>query len=198
MSDEIILIGASGHSKVIADIIRKNGNTVYGFLDDDRTKKGVIGPVSDCLLYQDKKFVIAIGSNQIRKKIAETYPTLQYCTAIHPSAVLADNIEIGEGTVVMANAVINSDARIGNHCIINSASVVEHDCYLEDFVHISPGAVLCGTVTVKSACHIGSNAVVRNNISICDDVTIGCGGCVVKDIKSAGVYIGVPAVRTEL
>ena len=197
MSEKVIIIGASGHGKVIADIVRKNGASVCGFLDDDLSKPGVVGLVSDCVKYPDCRFVIAIGNNGIRKKIAQAYPELCYYTAIHPRAVLAENVQSGDGSVVMANAVINPDAVIGKHCIINTASVVEHDCKVGDYAHISPGAVLCGTVTVGAGTHIGANAVVRNNCSICADVVIGCGGCVVKDITDAGVYAGVPAERIK-
>lgn len=196
MSETIIVIGASGHGKVVADIIKKSGDVVYGFLDDDTSKKGVIGCIEDCLQYLDMKFIIAIGNNKIRKMIAEKYP-LQYYTAIHPNAVIADAAQIGEGSVVMANAVINADVVIGKHCIINTSSVVEHDNRISDYVHISPGAVLCGTVTVGKSTHVGAAAVIRNNVTIGQDVVIGCGGCVVKDIENPGVYAGVPAVRIE-
>ncbi len=197
MSDKIMIIGASGHGKVIADIVRRNGDILCGFLDDDLEKPGVVGPVSDCVKYPDCRFVIAIGNNKIRRKIAEAYPNINYYTAIHPRAVIADSVNIGLGTVVMANAVVNADVNVGRHCIINTLSVVEHDCTVADFVHLSPGAVLCGTVAVGGNTHIGANAVVRNNITITSDVTIGCGGCVVKDITDPGVYAGVPAERIK-
>lgn len=192
MSKEVVIIGASGHGKVIADIVNKSGDTVFGFLDDDTSKPGVIGCVADCVKYKDKLFIIGIGDNKIRKAIAAEYPSLDYYTAIHPSAVIADDVTIGEGTAVMANAVINASAVIGKHCIINTGSVVEHDNQMGCFVHLSPGAVLCGTVTVGENSHIGARSVVRNNIAITNDVIIGCGGCVVRDIAKPGMYIGVP------
>lgn len=190
MSD-VIIIGASGHGKVIADIIEKNGDNVFAYLDDDTSKSGVIGDVSQCVKYPDKKFVIAIGNNTIRKRIAETY-SLDYYTAIHPSAVIAKDVTLGEGTVVMANAVINPSTSVGRHCIINTGAVVEHDNRLADYVHLSPNATLCGTVTVGENTHVGAGVTVRNNISITDNVIIGCGSVVIKDIKKSGIYVGVP------
>lgn len=193
MSKEIIIVGASGHGKVIADIIEKSGDKVVGFLDDDLTKKGVIGPVCDCVKHKDKQFIIGIGNTQIRKRIAEEYPELSYYTAIHPTAVISGDVKIAEGTAIMANAVINASATVGAHSIINTSSVVEHDNVIGDFVHISPGAVLCGGVFVGDQTHIGAGAVVRNNVTICGNVTVGCGACVVKDITKRGIYIGTPA-----
>lgn len=191
MCKKVIIIGASGHGKVIADIIRKSGDEVYGFLDDD-TSKDVIGRIADCVNYKDMYFVIAIGNNRIRKMIAQSY-NLKYYTAIHPTAVIGENVDIGKGSVVMANAVINPSAVIGNHCIINTGAVVEHDNVIEDYVHVSPHATLCGTVRVGEGTHIGAGAVVRNNISIGCNITIGAGASVVKDIAKAGIYAGVPA-----
>lgn len=198
MSKEVIVIGAGGHGKVIADIIIKSGDRVIGFLDDGCTEKNILGyPIlgktEDCLKYKDKEFFIAIGNNAVRKKISEKYNMLKFYTAIHPSAVIAMDVEIGEGSCVMAGVVINTSARIGKHCIINSGSVVEHDNKLANFVHLSPGAVLCGTVSVGECTHIGGGATVKNNTNISGDTVIGVGAAVVKDIDISGVYCGVPA-----
>lgn len=195
MCKNVIIIGAGGHAKVIADIIRKNGDIVHGFLDDDSTKAGVIGKINDCTKYRDFQFVIGIGNNEVRKSIATEYKNLNFYTAIHPSAVVASDAEIGCGTVVMANAVVNSFAKIGMHCIVNTSAVVEHDNNICDYVHISPGAILCGTVEVGECTHIGAGAVVKNNVVIGKDITVGVGAAVVKDINKSGVYVGVPASK---
>lgn len=198
MCKEVIIIGAGGHGKVIADIINKSGDKVIGFLDDGCTEKKVLdypvlGKTEDCLKYKDKEFFIAIGNNAVRKKISEKYSILKYYTAIHPSAVIAMDVEIGEGSCVMAGVVINTSSKIGKHCIINSGSVVEHDNRLADFVHLSPGAILCGTVSVGECTHIGGGVTVKNNTNIVGDTVLGVGAAVVKDIDIPGVYGGVPA-----
>jgi len=189
---KVIVIGASGHGKVIADIIRKSGDEVVGFLDDDLSKQGVMGKVEDCLKYKDTYFIIAIGNNSIRKMISDKYD-IKYYTAIHPTSVIGEEVTIGEGTAVMANAVINPSARIGRHCIINTGAVIEHDDILEDYVHISPKATVCGTVHIGEGTHIGAAAVVINNMTVGNNVTIGAGAAVVNDIEKSGVYAGVPA-----
>lgn len=192
MCKEVIVIGAGGHARVIADIIKRSGDKVIGFLDDDTSKQDVLGKVDECVKYKDKYFIIGIGNNVIRRKIAGKYPYLKYYTAIHPTATIASNVSIGIGTVVMAKTVINANAQIGEHCILNTSCVVEHDNKIADYVHISPGTVLCGTVSVGENTHIGAGAVVKNNVNIANDVQIGCGGVVVKDIEESGVYVGVP------
>ena len=193
MAKDIIIIGASGHGRVVADIVRRTGDNIYGFLDDDLSKPNVIGKIDDCRKFLDKFFIIAIGNNEIRKCIAEKYSDLNYYTAIHPMAVISSDVQIGKGTVIMANAVVNASARIGNHCIINTSAVVEHDNVIEDYVHISPNVTLCGAVAVGEKTHIGAGVTVRNNLHICGDAIIGAGAVVVNDILKPGQYIGIPA-----
>lgn len=197
----VIIIGAGGHGKVVADIIRKSGDTVLGFLDDGREKgtevygASVLGNVKDALEFTDAEFVIAIGNNSVRKVLSQM--PLKYYTAIHPSAVIAEGAELGEGCMVTAGAVINSDAKVGRHSIINTCSVIEHDCFVADFAHVSPGAVICGTAKIGEGAWIGAGAVVKNNLLVCDGALVGAGAAVVKDITEQGVYAGVPAKKIK-
>lgn len=199
MSKNVVVIGASGHGKVIADTIIKSGDKVVGFLDDGVDKGSlvagieVLGKIGDYKIFENCEFIIAIGNPDIRKRIANDLPVKWY-TGIHPSAIISSlEVELGEGTVVMANAVINSSAKIGKHCIVNTGAIVEHDNYIGDYVHLSPNATLAGTVTVGEMTHIGVGACVKNNINIAPNCTIGAGTVVVKDISESGTYIGVPA-----
>ena len=192
MAERVIIIGASGHGKVVADIVRACGDTVVGFLDDDTQKEHVLGPVSHAVNYPDCRFIIAIGNNAVRKAIAGCLSVSWY-TAIHPSAIISPSAVLGGGTVVMPNAVVNAEAKIGAHCILNTAAVVEHENILADFVHVSPNAALGGNVHVGECTHVGIGACVKNNITICGGCTIGAGAAVVKKIDEAGVYVGVPA-----
>lgn len=205
MNQSVVIIGASGHGKVVADIIVKSGDYVVGFLDDNLNLSNtfmefpVLGSIAQYTQYQDKKFVVAIGNAKIREKIVRKLKNVSWYTAIHPMAVISNmNTNIGEGTVIMANAVINPNASIGNHCIINTGAIVEHDNRLEDYVHISVGAKLAGTVSVGKATWIGIGATVSNNLNICGDCIIGAGTVVVKNIEKAGTYVGVPARRKTL
>lgn len=197
--NRLFIIGAGGHGKVIADIALKNGYTDIFFLDDNAMGHcmgfAIKGTTCDAETLNDGKtdFIIGVGNNLIRRKIAEAHPGLSYVTLIHPSAQIGTFVNIGKGTVVMSGAIINSCAKIGKHCIVNSAAVIEHDNVLADFVHVSPNAALGGTVCVGEATHIGIGAIVRNNVNICSSCTIGAGAVVVKDITTSGIYVGVPA-----
>lgn len=198
MNKKLVIIGAGGHGKVIADIALKNGYTDIVFVDDN--SKGecmgfpIVGTSSDVekLKNANTEFVIGIGNNAVRKTFAEKFD-LNWATLIHPSAQIGVNVSVGKGTVVMAGAVINVCASIGEHCIINTCAVVEHDNVINDFVHISPNAALGGTVHVGERTHIGIGATVKNNIDVCPDVVVGAGAVVVKNTSLSGTYIGVPA-----
>lgn len=211
MCKDVIIIGAGGHAKSIANVIYKAGDNVKGFLDDNieagtviikEKKCEVLGSIINALHLQEKypniEFIIGIGEPFKRKEIAEQYErNLNFYTAIDTSSQIALDVEIGKGSVVLANACINTAAKIGKHCIINTAAIIEHDNIIEDYVHISPNATLSGTVNVGEMTHIGSGAVIKNNINICNNCIIGAGAVVVKDIKEPGVYAGVPIKRLK-
>lgn len=210
MNKNVVIIGAGGHSKVIADVIIKSQDVVLGFLDDNipidtviikENNLKVLGKIENLLKIQEQntdiEFVIGIGNNKVRKTIAEKYPNLNYYTAIHPSSKIALDVEIGDGTVIMANTCINTSTNIGKHCIINTGAIIEHNNNIKDYVHISPNATLCGTVNVGELTHIGAGATIKNNTNICNNCIIGCGAVVIKDIEKEGTYVGVPAKKIK-
>ncbi len=205
MNKNVIIIGAGGHGKVIADIVALNNDTVTGFLDDRETAIAdfnILGKVNDIAKYADGKtqFFIAVGNNHARKKIAETYSSVVgncWYTAVHPTAVISEDSQIGLGTAVMALSVINPGAKIGNHCIINTASIIEHDNSISDFVHISPNSVITGTVNIGCCTWIGAGCAVCNNVSIADNCIIGAGSTVIRDITEPGTYVGSPARKIK-
>ncbi len=202
---DVIIIGAGGHAKVIADIVIRSNDNLIGFLDDSKpfgTKVlgdyEVLGSTNliESIKGENKFFIIAIGDNFIRKEFYKKYD-VNYYTAIHPTAIIGTDVEIAEGTCVMPNACINANSKIGKCCIINSGALVEHDCVLADFVHISPTATLCGTVKIGELTQIGARATVRNNVTIGEEILIGMGATVVKDILDKGTYVGTPAKLKE-
>ena len=204
MSEKVIVIGASGHGKVVADIVRRSGDTLLGFLDDNEALPSEIagipalGKVADYARYPEASFVVGIGNSAIREKIARQLDGVRWYTAIHPSAVIsALDTKIGVGSVIMANAVINPSAYIGEHSIVNTAAVVEHDNHIGSFAHISVGVRLGGTVSVGSHTWVGIGAAVSNNVSICDHCTIGAGAVIIHNIKESGTYVGVPARKIK-
>ncbi len=194
---KLTIIGASGHGKVIADIAKLSGYDEIVFLDDDTSVTSCGGyPVvgkSDSTISGDA--VVAIGNGTTRRKIMQA--GTGFVTLIHPSAVIAEDVEIGRGTVVMAGVVINPGTKIGEGCIINTTSSVDHDCIVGDYVHVAVGAHLCGTVSVGENTWVGAGSTISNNISICGETMIGAGAVVVKDITEKGTYIGVPAERID-
>lgn len=194
----MFLFGASGHGKVIADIILSSipTETIQAIVDDNPKTDNLSGvPVfktDTSFIQQHKTCIISIGNNAIRKKVSERI-NANYITAIHKSAVISCSVKTGEGTVVMANAVINADVSIGKHCIINSGSVVEHDCLIGDFVHISPNAAIAGEVTVGEGSHIGIGASIIQGIKIGKWATVGAGAVVIRDVPDYAVVAGNPA-----
>ncbi len=199
MTESVILVGAGGHARVIADILACQGVGLLGFLDDNPVASiGLLprlGAVEDAEKFSHQaRFVLSIGSNHLRQRIGEEMANrLCFATAVHPKAVIAKDVRIGEGTVIMAGAVVNPGTIIGRHCIVNTASSIDHDCVLEDYVHVSPGATIAGTVHIGSCSWIGAGSVVINNKQICSGVVIGAGAVVISDISSSGTYVGVPA-----
>lgn len=200
MGKNVVVIGSSGHAKVVADIIESAGDRCIGFLDHDDEKgtkvlgKEIIGDDSciSRLCQEDVMFILGIGSNQIRRRLDEQYPDIRWYTAIHPSSFVSKYAEIDVGTVIMPKAVIDTEAKIGRHCIINSGAIIEHEDHLENYVHISPNASLAGRVFVGEGTQIGIGASIREGIKICSNVIVGAGGVVIKDILNSGRYAGVP------
>lgn len=206
MKDKLIIIGASGHGNVVADIaIKMNKWQSIVFLDDDQAIKisiglEVIGKTADAFTYKDEAdFFVAIGNNAVREKVQEKLieDGLNVVSLIHPSAVIGTDVEIGIGSVVMAGVVVNSSTRIGKGCIINTSSSLDHDNVIEDYVHISPGVRTAGSVEIGKRTWVGIGSVISNNVNICSGCKVGAGAVVVKDITEPGTYVGVPVRRVD-
>ncbi len=190
------LLGASGHAKVILDILQLIGIRVLGFYDDNDKLdlfKGVSrqGAIVNMPIVSEP-CIISIGSNGARKTIAKN-KQLNYQKAIHPKSTIANGVLIDEGTVVMAGAIINSDTKIGKHVIINTAASVDHDCIIKDYAHISPNATLCGGVIIGEGAHVGAGAVVIPGVTIGDWAVVGAGAVVVKNVAEGVTVMGSPA-----
>lgn len=193
----LVIIGASGHGKVLADIAEKSGYENIYFLDDNENIKQcggfpVIGTCTE-IPKIDADIVIGIGNANIRRQIQERLIGKNIVTLIHPNAVIGRDVHIGIGTVVMAGAVINPGVVIGECCIINTCASVDHDCKIGNFTHIAVGSHLCGTVVLGNNVWIGAGATVKNNISIYHDCIIGAGAVVIDNVIEPGTYVGVPA-----
>lgn len=197
---KLMIIGAGGHGKVVADIAKHHDYENISFLDDNSTikmcgKYPVIGNSSNIFDYKNDDFFIAIGNNEIRERIFELLQkeNINIVTLVHPSAVIADDVTIGKGTVIMANVVVNPDAKIGKGVIVNTASSIDHECKIDNFTHVSVGAHIAGAVHVGANTFVGAGSTIINNMKIVDHCTIGAGAVVVSDLEQKGTYIGVPA-----
>lgn len=203
--ERIFVFGASGHAKVVIDVIERQGLYDIAFLvDDDPALKGTVlfgypvlggkeeltaqaGPV--------RRGIVAIGGNRARGAVAAWLADhgLGLVTAVHPSAQLGRGTTVGAGTVVMAGAVINSDSRIGRNVIVNTRASVDHDCVVGDGVHLAPGSTLCGTVSVGEGSFICAGSTVIPNLTLGKGVTVGAGSAVLRDLPDGVTVAGVPA-----
>ena len=192
----VYLFGASGHGKVIKDILQANGSKVEAFVDDNPELESCAGiPV----LHEVKglsPIIVSIGANQIRRDVVEKITavthSIEFATAIHPSAIISPSANIGKGSVVMAGAVINADVVIGEHCIVNTGATIDHDCVVEDYCHIAPGVNISGNTHVGEGTWIGIGACVIQGVEIGNNCMIGAGSVVVKDIPDGVTAFGVP------
>ncbi len=206
---DLIIVGAGGHGKVVADIAQKQKRwKAIMFLDDRFPELSsvfnlpVVAQLShiNCFQTENTDFVVAIGDNQTRlvwsNKIIEQ--GLSLVSVIDPSAVISHSAQIGAGTVILPNVVINADAFLGIANIINTSAVVDHDCQLCEGVHLSPGAILGGSVTLGSCCWIGISVSVKQGACIGANTIVGVGAAVVNDLPDNIVAVGVPAKEISM
>jgi sugar O-acyltransferase (sialic acid O-acetyltransferase NeuD family) len=186
----MILYGASGHARVILDILHANDVNVTELFDDNEQITTLQGVKVVTPHVTDEPVIVSIGNNRIRKRIAENNP-YRYGVAIHPTAIVSPSAIIGEGTVVMQGAILQAGAVIGRHCIINTGASVDHECRIEDYVHVSPHATLCGDVAVGEGAWIGAGSVVIQGITIGAWSTVGAGSTVIRDVDSEVTVVGV-------
>jgi sugar O-acyltransferase (sialic acid O-acetyltransferase NeuD family) len=200
----LVILGAGGHGRVVADAAELAGVwSEIVFLDDrfgGLTRSGpwpVVGTLKDVARAcgQDDQLVCAIGVGRVRRELQERLQQQRYTFAnvVHPRATVSRHAQLGEGVVVFAGACINFGARLGDAVIVNTGATIDHDCVLEDGSHVCPGAHLAGDVKVGREAWIGIGASVRQGVSIGNAVTVGAGAAVVADVPDATLVVGVPA-----
>lgn len=192
----IQLYGASGHGKVVAEILRSNGIDDLCFLDDAiKSEPSLLSiPILTSSEFKPNEILIlTIGDNSIRKLLANKMQMANFGNAFHPSAIISKTAEIGKGTVIMPNCVINSSSSIGNHVIINTAANIDHDCIIEDYAHICPNSALAGNVHIGEGTQIGIGSQVIQGVKIGKWCTIGAGSVVINDVPDFATVVGNPA-----
>ncbi|WP_299252467.1 acetyltransferase [uncultured Aquimarina sp.] len=204
--DKILIIGASGHAKVIIETVELNRNyQIYGLIDSFKTKGSkvfgheIIGDENCILDLFDKgvnKGIIAIGDNWDRylmyKKIIELVPDFEFISVIHPSSVISPSVTIGAGTVILASVTVNADARINNFCILNTGCNFGHDSSLSDFSSLAPGVSVGGNVNIGKCTAIFLGANIIQNINIGMHSAIGAGSLIIDNVEDFKLYYGVP------
>ena len=206
MSMPIIILGAGGHAKVLIEALLKSSAVITGIVDPNPTLVGtkilgvsVIGgdevveefpPSEVCLVNGLGSVGLPLG----RQLLYEQFKGLGYnfTTVVHPSAVVASDVVLGEGAQVMAGAVIQTGSKIGCNVIINTHASVDHDCIIGNYVHLAPGVTLSGDVVIDSMVHIGTGATIIQGISIGKGSLVAAGTVVIKNIQSGSRVRGVP------
>ena len=133
--------------------------------------------------------VIAIGNNQVRKRLPKSKPDKEYVALIHSKSTVSKIAHVGSGTVVMAGVTIYAYAQIGDQFIVNTNSSVDHDSVLGDFLDVSPNAALSGGVNVGEGTHIGFGGCVLRGIQFGKWVTIGAGAVIINDVPDGATVV---------
>jgi UDP-perosamine 4-acetyltransferase len=204
---KLIMIGAGGHARVLAEALKAGGRVLVGFATNDAEHgSGAmrdierVGSDDDLLARGPAELMLVngIGSTSrpaARRAAFERFKAagFAFVAVVHPSAVLASDASVGEGAQIMAGAVLQAGVRVGRNAIINTGAIVDHDGDIGDHVHVATGARLAGSVTVGASGHVGAGACVINNIRIGVDAVVGAGAVVLRDVQAGSVVIGVPA-----
>jgi sugar O-acyltransferase (sialic acid O-acetyltransferase NeuD family) len=205
--ERILLVGSSGHAKVVIDVAEKAGFEIVGLIDrfrapgEETLGHVVLGAEEQVAALVESRSVtgcfVAIGDNHTRGVVVERLrlllPTIRFVSLIHPAAIVARDVTIGEGTVVMGGAIINTSTRIGRFCLINTAAAFDHDGQMDDFASLAPGARTGGNVGVGTYSAVGIGATISHGVRIGAQCVIGAGATVLRNIDDNWVAYGTPA-----
>ena len=210
-SHALLIWGAGGHGRVVADVARAARARVVGFLDRDVGKVGMSIDTAGAKVVVDEAELIAvlsgrralpfgataialgIGDNRTRSECRARLRGVPLPPLVHPSAILSPAAVVRDGAVVMPRVVVNTCAVVEEGAILNTAAVVEHDCVVGEDAHISPGAVLAGGVRVARGAWVGAGATIIPKVHIGEWAVVGAGAVVTRDVGDATTVVGNPA-----
>lgn len=188
-----VLIGNGGHAK---EVIAQMGVNLLRFVDDQYVDEDTL-PLSQ---FNPKKHVamVAVANSKDRYDIVQRLPKeTQFFTFIHPTALLMDNVEIGEGSFIGAYSILTTNIKIGKHSILNRGNHIGHDCIIGDYFSAMPGSIVSGNVRIYDMVYMGNNSSIREKLSVHSLSTIGMNSAVVKHIEETGTYVGCPALKIK-
>lgn len=201
-SSKTYIIGYSGHSYVVIDIILRNGESVHGYFDKKKNKSNpynlkYLGNEMDAEkhIFMKSKYFISVGDNSIRKNIYKNMIKLfghKPINIIDKSSSIGSFVKLGEGIMVGSKVVINSSSQIGNGVICNTSCIIEHEAQIGDFTFIAPNSTILGNVKIGKNCFIGSNSVIKQGVKIGNNVMVGAGSVILKDVPSNKTIFGNP------
>lgn len=192
----LLILGAGGHARAVADVAAECGWTVAGFTDRPGgvARPDVVGDDTQIaeLIHSGKvdAAVVGVGNTALGRRV-ELFEILRKADAVipslvHPRAIVSRSCTIGDGAVVFPGVVLGAGVKVGENAVIYSNAVAEHDCRIADHAYLSPGVILCGGVTVETLAFIGAGAVVLPGVTVGVHVKVGAGVVVRDDIRSAG------------
>lgn len=191
------ILGIGGHAKVVMDAANQSENKIKAVFDDDTSTHGtdfcgykVKGSIENSIQGQA---IIAIGNNAVRQAISERLSNVKWQSVIHPTAIISEDVEIGEGSIIMAGAIIQPGTKIGRHSIINTGACIDHDCIIGDYTHIAPNCGIAGGVTIGEGAFIGIGTSITQYLKVGEWTTVGAGSAVIKDLSANCTAVGVPA-----
>lgn len=198
MDRDLYIYGAGGHAKVVAATARLLGYQVKGFCEDHSVRIGELFFGAPIVPFEQiphgANVFIAFGNNSVRyQKITELKKTFNIPTLIHPSAQVASDIKIGCGCFIEALSNIDPDCQLGTGCILNKLSNISHDSVVGAGTHVAGGVIVAGNVNIGKCCCIGIGSRIIEKITIGDNVTVGAGAVVIRDLPANVIAVGVPA-----
>ncbi len=199
----LLILGAGGHGRVVADAALRQGTwSAIAATDRDAARcSGELLPgvarLPQAQLDDAPAVHVAVGDNAARRRECESVGLHRLATVIHPQASVSAYAQVAGGCLVAAQAVVAPCARLGYGVIVNHGAVVDHDVAVGDFSHVAPGARLGGAVSVGDGVLVGAGAVVLPGLSVCHFATIAAGAVVTRDIKEPGIWAGIPARRIK-
>lgn len=184
-----VLVGNGGHAR---EVMAQMGLKLDRFVDDQYVDDETF-PISD-LDPEKHAVMIAVADSKDRFDIAQRLPKgIQFFTFVHPTALIMDKVEIGEGSFIGAYSILTTNIKIGSHAILNRGNHIGHDCKIGTYFSAMPGAIVSGNVTIHDLVYMGNNSSIREKLSVHSLTTIGMNSAVVKNIEYPGTYVGCPA-----